>query len=430
MSRSKFVLLAELCDRIEFVPGARRGRLLVADADLLASLRTVDSDYEEYGLELPNAKIDQVNVGDTVDVVLHDPRTGIGVFVQDVAELLQAPKRRVREPARFYLIETKFNSVSSAITPEAIQHYRNMLAFVALLKESAAYLDEVNADLIYIHEGRYDVPVRYKEGNLEQNVIHALVRLCESVGQDTHREQKLAILANVVREMTIKLQPEERFGYLLTHISDLSKRFTEGYRLFVSGFSYDKVRSELEAAKVEYTARIHKVITDIQNQLLAIPVATVIIATQMKQTAEIGYQFWVNVSVLLGAAVFVVLVALMLCNQLSTLSVLGTEIDRQQGELATKHKDIASNFQDVFDSLTHRLKGQRRILLIVGTILIIGLVLATVIFFLLTEPASLWATSNYNAFKDLVASLWSSSKDVSLLSDVQTNSPPASSPNP
>jgi hypothetical protein len=99
------------------------------------------------------------------------------------------------------------------------------------------------------------------------------------------------------------------------------------YRLFVSNFSYDKVRSELEAAQVEYTAKIHKVFTDIQNQLLTIPVATVVVATQM-ELATGSDQFWIDTAVLMGSFIFVILVGFLVCNQKHTLDTLEKEITR------------------------------------------------------------------------------------------------------
>lgn len=97
-------------------------------------------------------------------------------------------------------------------------------------------------------------------------------------------------------------------------MSEFYSKYVDGYRLFVSNFSYDKVISELELAKVEYTGKIHKAFTDIQNQILGIPVATVVVATQMKSAPQIGYEFWVNIAVLTGCWIFVMLVGLLICN--------------------------------------------------------------------------------------------------------------------
>ena len=90
-------------------------------------------------------------------------------------------------------------------------------------------------------------------------------------------------MAEAVYELTAKLPSHKRFVSLLEQGEGLNDRLEKGYRLFfAAGFSYEKFRDEIESARVEYAGKIHKVFSDIQNQLLGIPVATIIVATQMK----------------------------------------------------------------------------------------------------------------------------------------------------
>ncbi|EXI99521.1 hypothetical protein T210_0127390 [Burkholderia pseudomallei MSHR6137] len=180
---------------------------------------------------------------------------------------------------------------------------------------------------------------------------------------------------------------------MLSQLSDLSSKINDGYRLFVASFSYDKVRDALEAAKVDYAAKIHKVFSDIQNQILGIPVATIVVATQMKAADKIGYEFWVNSAVLIGCWVFVMLMAFLLMNQLHTLGVLATEIHRQRDQISMQYKDIADRFKDVFEFLGRRLRLQKFALGAVGGVLIVGFLLAHVVYFKLTVPAETWLKS-------------------------------------
>ena len=106
---------------------------------------------------------------------------------------------------------------------------------------------------------------------------------------------------------------------------ELQKKFSDGYNLFASSFSYDKIRDEVETAKVEYTGKIHKVFSDIQNQVLGIPIASIVVATQMKDAGAktaTTYEVYVNSAVLLGCWIFVLLTGLLIWNQQHTLKVL------------------------------------------------------------------------------------------------------------
>jgi hypothetical protein len=56
-----------------------------------------------------------------------------------------------------------------------------------------------------------------------------------------------------------------RFPYLLENLDALLEEVSAGYRLFASSFSYAKIRSDVESARVEYVGKIHKTLIDIQG---------------------------------------------------------------------------------------------------------------------------------------------------------------------
>lgn len=149
-------------------------------------------------------------------------------------------------------------------------------------------------------------------------------------------------------------------------------KFSEGYKIFIADFSYDKVRNEFETFRIEYAGKIHKIFSDIQNQLLTIPVATVIVATNMKAVTAESICL-ANNAVLLGAWVFAILFVLLCINQWKTLTALSKEIDRQKKVMADDYPTISATFDDVFEWLGKRVKMQYNFLIIVIVVLIVGL---------------------------------------------------------
>ncbi|SAK98584.1 hypothetical protein AWB76_07553 [Caballeronia temeraria] len=387
MSQRQFDLLANLYDRVDLERGRRAGKLAIHDQRMLDALRSVVADQDEYAVHLPEDDPDAVKVGDEVAIELGTPRLGIGMFPMSFADLIRNPAARVSEPGRYYIVAERFNRCSDAVVPDVVQKYRKLLELVTLLGEAAAYVDRAGGHLIFIDEGKFDVPVQYASEDVEALDVGAIDRLIDALSTDIHREQKMAILAEAVRELTRSEPPQERFRAVLAHFPELLKKFNDGYRLFASSFSYEKVKSELEATRIEYAAKIHKVFTDIQNQILGIPVATVVVATQMKEASGFDANFYINTAILIGAWVFVILVSALLVNQTHTLDILEREIGRQRAELEKLHTEIASSFSSVFGFLDTRLKVQRRWLRVVFWILIGGGVLATAAFFVITGPA-------------------------------------------
>ncbi|MCX4163578.1 MULTISPECIES: hypothetical protein [Paraburkholderia] len=387
MSDAKFETLLTLYRAADFGEG-RAATLTVSNESINEALTTCLSDAREYAVGL-DADSDEFAIGSTVNVVFEDPRTGLGALARSLSEILQPTRYRLKEPNDYFLIDSKFAKNDGEI-PSDVQKYRQVLRLIKLLKQAAAFLDSDEGALVFVHGGKFELPIEYGVKDLRALDDATIAKLLSFVGDDAHVEKKLGILEGAVKALLESWPKEQRFVHLLSNLSQLAEKTRDGYQLFIADFSYDKVRDATEAAKVEYAGKIHKAFSDIQTQILGIPVATIVVASQMKDAKVIGYEFWVNTAVLVGCWVFAILVAFVLWNQTHTLAVLDAEIERQKELIKKQYKDIASQFVGVFKFLRRRLCLQRWALRAVGFVLFVGLILAHVIYFKLTVPAQAW----------------------------------------
>lgn len=344
-----------------------------------------DTRLELLGFEDP----DNLKIGQTVEIRLA-PRLGFGILVKNLDAMLNAQFARVKEPANFLLLDDLISNKTAVDENHVLTRYRAVLSFIQTLKRSAAFLDQDEQLLVFIKEGKFEIPIGYDEADLRDLPLSEVQVVASILPTGTHEAQCVSILADAVVEMTKHLPTYSRFQYLLTHSADLRKRYEDGYKLFASGFSYEKVRDEIESTRIEYAGKLHKVFSDIQNQLLSIPIATVIVATQMKSAKEVGYEYWVNSAVLTGCWVFAVLMIFLLYNQWHTLDVIGTEIQRQKRQLQKEYASVASTFSETFTYLRRRSITQYCLLTAVGAIVGVGLFLAHFVFIKLTTPARDW----------------------------------------
>ena len=127
------------------------------------------------------------------------------------------------------------------------------------MKRAAAFLDDNVPSLVFISDGKFEVPLEYDAECLRRLPVSVLRDLLGALPTGTHEKQCKAILADAVVSLSGHLASGRRFEHLLDNASDLKKRYDQGYDLFAAGFSYDKVRDQVEAARVEYSAKIHKV---------------------------------------------------------------------------------------------------------------------------------------------------------------------------
>jgi hypothetical protein len=381
MADIQFSQLLNIYRHTDFDPTGDEGTLSIDVADVLADILAIeatDATSEAAGLAVLE-EASHIILGNKVRIRASAPRLSLGILARDFDALLRAPDARIEERKHFYIIEGKIGSDDPSAST-LYQHYKKTLDVITLLSESAAYFDKTRQELVYIKSGKFVVPISYDASalaNLEINKADDLINFFNSEG---HKEQKFEILSEAVVHLTESQPPANRTSYILNNISSLSNEISNGYKLFVSTFSYTKIRGELEVAKLAYVSQIHKTLVDIQGQLLGIPVATVIVASQMKANTTCDINLWTNAAVLGGAWVFLALLLFSIINQWLTLCAIRDDVNRQKNKLVSDFTAISSQFVDIFDGLNRRILWHLGGLIVIGIIAVAGAVFATVAF--------------------------------------------------
>ena len=279
MPRPSFGDLIPVYRATTFDGPGRDGRV-VADAAMAELLLRVDADAEEgeeTGLVLRSER-NEVEPGAEVLVRIDAPRVGLGLFARTADELLKGPQACIAEPRAYYIKDFDFARADAAV-PDLVTRYRTMLTLVALFGEAASYFDETRAELVFVRDGKFVVPVTYGVPDLTAMAIDKADALFGLFGRNEHREQKPEILAEALIDLARSQPLKARFPHLVANLDAILKALQDSYRLFASSFSYTKIRSQLEDARIDFATKIHKTIVDIQAQLLGLPVASVVVAS-------------------------------------------------------------------------------------------------------------------------------------------------------
>jgi len=339
------------------------GHLRIADASVLETLQLIERDdraFDDSGIAIKSPAEDLV-LGGQVKLELSPPLEALGILARDMDEFLENSLHRIREPRRYYIIAERF-AYNDATIPESVSKYRTLLKLVAALSEAAALVDRYQAEATFLGPTRLRVPIDYRARDLHHVSATTVEALENFVFEKVHKDQKTAILSTVAIDLC-KHQPEnERFRYLLAHLREMASKALDGYKLFASEFSYDKIKTKTEEAIGEYTNKIHKTFHDIQNQVMGVPVATVIVATQLKVASRCGMEFWGNLAISIGATLFVMLLSFAIYNQFMTLANIEDDLTRQKDKLRKDYASIAENFLPLYEKLGGRITTHRRIL--------------------------------------------------------------------
>lgn len=373
-----------LCyDNVDFL-GEGKGFLTIATSEILKTIQLVDADETAAGDVnfYATGDISQASIGDKIEVHIGAPKLSIGILAKDFDDLLKGPRGFIEFPPRFYVVEGRLSNRDTSAT--MLRRYQTIVLFVRLLAEAATFLDREEQKLFYFKDGKVELPVWHNSAVLTKADTAAIKRLLLQFEDQLHRKQKLDLLGDAVARLVKSQTEETRFPYLILNIDQLVTSIEADYRLFVSSFSYDKIRTDIENASLDFVTRIHKTFVDIQGQLLGVPIATIVVASQFKSAITCGVEAWTNLAVLAGAWIFVIFLSVSIVNQLFTLNAIMSEVKRQRARLEGDFAAISDKFVGSFTSLVSRIRWYRFLFLVIGVIGIGGAVFATLAFHSLT----------------------------------------------
>jgi hypothetical protein len=274
-------------------------------------------------------------------------------FFLSLDVLLEAPSRRIFAVSRFYLVDLDYFHGVSDVVPEPVRHY-----FVAV-------------DLFQLLR-KLEITGEYDARDLTALKGFPILR-DEFFDSNTHAQQKASIVKTVLIE-TFQGEPRVRLGDVLRRFDSILSNTESNYELYVSEFSFQKIKNQIEQEKFDLTAKLNKVFSDIQNQLLAIPAALVLVGGQMERTGAWSLK---NLFIWLGALVFSKLMDLLISNQRHTLDAIKHEIDQQWELIEGQHRGIALRFKPSYDELRKRYSHQVNLLRTVSTVVGTALFLST-----------------------------------------------------
>lgn len=363
------------------------GKVGVSTHSVLDTLKLIDDDdnaFRDSGVRILDDP-EALAIGSLIDLEIAPPRLGLGVLARNLDELLSSPMFRLEQPIRYYLIEERF-AYNDDQLPESVIKYRSAVKFVKALSEAAAFVDKHRAEATFMGPGRLRLPINYSAPDLNCIASSIVEELENFVHEKIHRDQKLAILSSSVIELCTTLPESERFAFLLKNLKQLVSNAQDGYKMFASEFSYEKIRGKTEEAIGEYTNKIHKTFHDIQNQVMGVPLATVIVATQFKSAPQCTIEFWANLSISIGATLFVMLLSVAIYNQLMTLRNIEDDLVRQEDKLEKDYSTVAASFLPMYAKLKKRVRTHRWVMRAILVSSWAGLALTWYIYTRLTGP--------------------------------------------
>ncbi|WP_066569537.1 hypothetical protein [Snodgrassella sp. CFCC 13594] len=324
-----------------------------------------------------------VSVGQKFKICIQPPASALGLKVYDNENqfLIDNPTGIVQD---FFVLSDVFFSADE-IKPDWFTNYQLALQLVSYLQRVAVHFHS-NQIFFVNNKKKLELLIVMEDTVINQISKDALNKILIFLQEDNiHSEQVNEIFADAVVEL-VKLQPlHEGFSYLLLNLEALYQNILHNYNLFCADFSYEKYKEKLAASRLDDFTKAHKIFADIQNQILGIPAATFIVATQMKQIENhyISPEFWANTGIFIGCVIYAILMLCTLNNQSETASVIENEIARQKNSIREElnlKDELPADIQQLFTPLDNRIKNQKDVICFLQWVVSFGLFACMVVY--------------------------------------------------
>lgn len=279
----------------------------------------------------------------------------VGVF-ESMVELVDGAWRR-NAPKLFTVRDLVYTHGRSAPVPEVVAQYLGAVRLWQLFDRSADHGTGQGHSLFFIKTFESKVELRCEYSAADLCPLDDLDEFAKNYfDSNHHRDQKRTIIRNALLEI-FKGQLVVRLSDVLLKFKDFVERVRSAYTLYTTDFSFEKLRSEVDKQNLEDMLRLNKTFSDIQNQLLAIPAAMLLVGVNVKAN-----NLAANIATVVGVSIFAWIMWKLIRNQVNSVTAIDKEIHLRQGKVGEQPVDISEKLLPRFSELSERVKHQQAVL--------------------------------------------------------------------
>lgn len=285
------------------------------------------------------------------------PLTGTNIFY-DLDHYLKKDSRRLdATPTKvFYIYE---QSVKYTPGVNCSNKELSNIFLIAELFSNLKLISDLQGDagnrsfIIFVGKKNLKIYSDYLADDLTRDLILVKNFIREYIQNDFHQEDRHLAVINGLHESY--KENEISLSTFLKGFETFYRMVKSNFQLYMDKFSFNDFKDQIEEDRREYTIKINKVFSDMQNQLLTLPIATVLAAGQMTIVNSAG-DFIKNILIMVGIIIFCVFVLMQIANQEITLQALDDEIKLRKSAMERKEDtDYRTDYLEVYSALDSRI---------------------------------------------------------------------------
>ncbi|MGG2470443.1 hypothetical protein [Enterobacter hormaechei] len=268
-------------------------------------------------------------------------------------------------PSNYYIVEDDYYSQDSS-KPDYIIKVEKICALIRHLSKIAHFHD-MRSDksinfyrLVFVLHSESKSSTAVIETNITDDIfekdeddlnIDLIAALSNSdASKDNHYIEKLNTFRNTLIEYIAN--SDNSFSHIIKNWNEINRLYSNNLAVYMSAFSFHKSRKEVTDAEIDYAEKISKIISEITNKSLAIPISLVA-AISIFQFSEIIVAYVAFSGVFL-TSIITTFVSKSLKKQLfhvsharvTLFSSLKNRLTTEQNDLKNRLKQAITNLED------------------------------------------------------------------------------------
>lgn len=249
-------------------------------------------------------------------------------------------KNKIISPASYYIQNIGFQNSEHIF----IKKYHALINFIQSIGDLAKYKEEspdITTCVIICEQKALILPIIYS-GEDVVNIDFPIEEMnyATELFKKNNSEEKLLFI-NELMEFLSNVTEENRFVYLLQNFNEYYSKSIDSFQYYIRNFSYNKLKSELDNAILDYSKKIQSVINDAQSKLIAIPAAFVLAAANIEFDNILSIK---NIAILISLYIFALLIGIFLNNQSSVLNMIDINIQSYKGSFGDNGNVVKDAF--------------------------------------------------------------------------------------
>lgn len=298
-----------------------------------------------------------LKIGDEVTIKLSDFHLNKFGIYYDQESFLKKNRINTLNP-EYYLLKEK---VLSSENNDFNNSYKAIIKLIQNLKELSKFDSEKNL-IIFQDKKAISILLDYNIRDLKKisNNLEPINKFSEELIEKKNTEKYL-LLINELIEFLGEIKEEKRFSYLLRNFKEFYDKTEASYGFYLSNFSFNKLKMELDNSVLDFSKNIRSVINDSQTKLIAIPAASLLIYTNIDWDDS-----WVLKSLFLviSSFLFSFLIEVFIKNQESSLSIISDNMKNYKSMFRLKNqtsdiKNLDTLIQKSFSKVDREIKSQK-----------------------------------------------------------------------